>query len=565
MLSKAHRNLAAWTIALSASSAFAHPLFSGRLVTRADELLKEYDYVVVGGGASGLTVANRLSEQPATTVLVIEAGQFDQNEDFVTIPGLAGGAVGTKYDWNTTYAASEYLDGRSVSVAQGKVVGGSTKLNRMVFDRGAKSDYDGWEALGEEGWNWKSLLPYFKKNEIFTPPVDEIRDEYNITWDENAHGYKGYMHSTYSAFIWPTTKNLIEATRSLNIPIPQDQANGNAIGGYFTPHNMDPTQYRRSSAEEAYYDSVVMRENFHLIAGHQATRILTCTDRTVKATGVEFAASSNATAQSVKAKREVILAAGSLHTPQLLQVSGIGDPALLSKIDVPTVVDLPAVGQSLHDHVYVMVVNAINTTLAQSSLLTSNATFAAEARAEYDTEHRGPYTSPTGDFLLFLPLSTYSNATAAIHAAALAANASLSLPYDAPAEVASGYAASYESLNSKLLTKDAAFLEVIWADGVMFLGLQHPYSRGSVKAPSKSSFDAPIADAGFLRNPLDTVLLREAVRFSRRLVTEPSIAELRPFEAVPGANVTSDADIDAYIKSSAKRAADLIKGVGQVY
>lgn len=193
----------------------------------------------------------------------------------------------------------------------------------------------------------------------------------------------------------------------------------------------------------------------------------------------------------------------------------------------------------------------VNTTLAQSSLLTSNATFAAEARAEYDTEHRGPYTSPTGDFLLFLPLSTYSNATAAIHAAALAANASLSLPYDAPAEVASGYAASYESLNSKLLTKDAAFLEVIWADGVMFLGLQHPYSRGSVKAPSKSSFDAPIADAGFLRNPLDTVLLREAVRFSRRLVTQPSIAELRPFEAVPGANVTSDADIDAYIKSSA--------------
>lgn len=195
--------------------------------------------------------------------------------------------------------------------------------------------------------------------------------------------------------------------------------------------------------------------------------------------------------------------------------------------------------------------HVVNTTLAQSSLLTSNATFAAEARAEYDTEHRGPYTSPTGDFLLFLPLRTFSNATAAIHAAALAANASLSLPSDAPAEVAAGYAASYESLNSKLLVDDAAFLEVIWADGVMFLGLQHPYSRGSVKAPSKSIFDAPIADAGFLRNPLDTVLLREAVRFSRRLVAQPSIAELRPFEAVPGANVTSDADIDTYIKNSA--------------
>jgi choline dehydrogenase-like flavoprotein len=131
--------------------------------------------------------------------------------------------VGTRYDWNTTYTASEYLGGRNVSVAQGKVVGGSTKLNRMVFDRGAKSDYDGWEALGNEGWDWKSLLPYFKKvgtfaaacanclqtqNEIFSPPVAEIRDEYNITWDEDAHGYEGYMHSTYSPFIWPTTSKV---------------------------------------------------------------------------------------------------------------------------------------------------------------------------------------------------------------------------------------------------------------------------------------------------------------------------------------------------------------------
>lgn len=193
----------------------------------------------------------------------------------------------------------------------------------------------------------------------------------------------------------------------------------------------------------------------------------------------------------------------------------------------------------------------VNTTLAQSSQLTSNTTFAAEARVQYDTEKRGPLTSPTGDFLLFLPVSTYSNASAAIHAAALASEGSLSLPSDAPAEVVAGYSALYDSLNAKLLADDAAFLEVIWADGFMVLGLQHPYSRGSVKAPSSSIFDAPIADAGFLRNPLDTILLREAVRFSRRLVAQPSIVELNSFEAVPGANVTSDADIDQYIKNSA--------------
>lgn len=123
----------------------------------------EYDYVIVGAGASGLTVANRLSEDPSISVLVIEAGGFDQNEDFVTIPGLAGGAIGTEYDWNISYAENPSLNGRNVSIPLGKVVGGSTKLNRMVFDRGSKSDYDRWMALGNENWSWESLLPYFKK------------------------------------------------------------------------------------------------------------------------------------------------------------------------------------------------------------------------------------------------------------------------------------------------------------------------------------------------------------------------------------------------------------------
>lgn len=148
------------TVALVASTALAapRPACQNNVTT-----LCEYDYVIVGAGASGLTVANRLSEDSETSVLVIEAGDFDQNEDFVTIPGLAGGAVGTKYDWNFSYAANLSLNGRDVPIPLGKVVGGSTKLNRMVFDRGSKSDYDRWVTLGNEGWGWESLLPYFIK------------------------------------------------------------------------------------------------------------------------------------------------------------------------------------------------------------------------------------------------------------------------------------------------------------------------------------------------------------------------------------------------------------------
>lgn len=542
-------NVLCWIVAFSATSVIAHPLFNGQLISRADGLLAEYDYVVVGAGASGLTVANRLSENSKVNVLVIEAGSLDNNEDFITIPGLAGGAIGTKYDWNTTYAASPDLGGRIAKIPQGKVVGGSTKLNRMVFDRGSRSDYDGWEALTFKGWNFASLLPYFKKNEKFTPPTPEIQSEYNIQYDPKNYGNNGPMQVTFSPFFWPTTRNIVKATQALGIPI-NDQASGNAFGGYFCPHNLDPNTVTRSSAEEAYYDSAVTRPNYHLLVGNQVSRIVTSKSRdNVKVTAVEFATSAAAEKKSVKVKKEVILAAGTLHTPQLLQVSGIGDAALLKSINVSTVVNLPSVGHNLHDHLLLSVVNGLNTTIL-TNILTTNTTFAAQARQEYDTQKNGPLSSPTGDFLLFLPVSTYSNATQDILLQATTGGAQASLPANTPPEVAKGYTLQYESLNKKLEAPDSAFLEVIWADGVMVLGLQHPYSRGSVKAASSNIFDAPIADPGFLRNPVDLALLRQGVHFARKLAKTPGIAELNLSELVPGAQVTSDADIDAWIRKS---------------
>lgn len=156
-----------------------------------------------------------------------------------------------------------------------------------------------------------------------------------------------------------TLENIVAATNELSINIPDDQASGNAIGGYYCPHNLDPFSVTRSSAEEAYYTSAVVRSNFHLITGQQVTKILTSkANASVKAIGVEYAASATADRQTITAKKEVILAAGSLHTPQLLQVSGIGDSTLLASIGVDTVVDLTAVGQNLHDHVSLAVVNA---------------------------------------------------------------------------------------------------------------------------------------------------------------------------------------------------------------
>ena len=150
-----------------------------------------------------------------------------------------------------------------------------------------------------------------------------------------------------------------------------------------------------------------------------------------------------------------------------------------------------------------------------------------------------------------MPVQTYTNATQSILSQAVAGGSSASLPPNTPAEVARGYEAQFDSLNKKLEANDSAMLEIIWADGVVVLGLQHPYSRGSVKASSSSMFDAPVADVGFLRNEVDTALLREGVHFARRLAVAPSIASLNPFEVSPGSNVTASADIEAFIRSTA--------------
>lgn len=196
-----------------------------------------------------------------------------------------------------------------------------------------------------------------------------------------------------------------------------------------------------------------------------------------------------------------------------------------------------------------LTLDKVNTTLLTNNLR-SNTTAAAQARQQYDSQRKGPLTSPAADFLFFLPLSTYSNATATIVAQAAAGGPSVSLPSDAPPEVVKGYAAQYKLLNKKLEAKDSAFLEIIWADGDFSLILQHPYSRGSVKASSSNIFDSPIADSGYLRNPVDLALLREGVRFARKLATTPGLTELQLFEVVPGTNVTADADIDNFLRSS---------------
>ncbi|RDW93507.1 GMC family oxidoreductase [Aspergillus mulundensis] len=520
-------------------------------LTSESGLLPTYDYVIVGAGVSGLTVANRLSENESLSILVIEAGEFDQDEDYILIPGLAGTGIGSKYDWNLTYVGNPDLGNRSVSIPLGKAVGGSSLLNRMTFDRGSRADYDRWKTLGNSGWGWTDLFPFFKKSENFTPPTSDIIDEWNVTYDQSVHGTTGNVQSSYAPWIWPSTKHFISAVTDLEVRIPLDGASGDALGGFFVSHNQDPVTATRSDARRAYWDPASGRPNLQLVTGRKVTKLLNRqTARGVQITGVEFAPSPYAQRSIVHARKEVILAAGAIHSPQLLQLSGIGDPALLARHNISTVSNVPGVGRNFQDHLYVPVVFSFDFPLTATNL-TTNSTFAAESLALYHTDQTGPYADATGDFLAFLPTANFTSQTSAIQQLAQSQHTTLYLDPDTPATLARGYASQHELLTTGLAAENEAQLEIIWSDGTFILGLQHPFSRGSVRLASSDPFTPPLADPAYLRNPVDVAILVEAIKYARSLAQTPSLAAFNPVELVPGGNVTSDSDLEAYIRGAA--------------
>ncbi|KAF2227118.1 GMC oxidoreductase [Elsinoe ampelina] len=546
------------TVSLLLSTATASPLdfksFSDlktALLSKKDVAKKDttvtYDYIVVGGGASGLTVANRLSEDKNINVLVIEAGQLDQKEDYIMVPGLAGTGTGTKYDWNISYVPNAALNNRAVPVAQGLGVGGGTLLNRLLMDRGSSADYNRWPLVGASGWDWNGLFPFFKKSENYTPPNADVAKDYNITYNQAYHGTGGPIQNSHSPYVWPTLKNYILGHRELGAKTPADAAGGDAVGVYAITHCQNPKDATRDSARTAYHDKAAGRSNYKLLTGTRVTK-LTSKGNTI--TGVEIAAGPDAPRQTILAKKEVIMAAGAIRTPHILKLSGIGDPAELKKFNIPVVAANTAVGQNLQDHVLLPVVFGITAELTTNKL--SDPTFSAQALAEWRAKGTGPYSTATADYLAFLSAQLISPGNWTKMALSLATQSpDTYLDASAPASVRAGYAIQKGLLAKGFLSSQEAVMEIIWADGVVLAALQHPASRGTVKLASANPFDTPLADAAHLKNPVDMQLMVETVKYIRRFMATNAMKPLSPVEYVPGAAAADDAAITEYIKNGA--------------
>ncbi|CAG8947445.1 unnamed protein product [Penicillium salamii] len=312
-----------------------------------------YDYIIVGGGTSGLVVANRLSEQENINVLVIEAGGSVYNNPNVTDTLGYGKAFGTEIDWAYKTTDQEYGGGISQTVRAGKALGGTSTINGMVYLRAQTAQIDAWEAAGNKGWNWKNLFPYFKKGEQFQSPEKySFLDGSGVTYDPAYHGFNGPLKVGWSSTQLNDglAQKMNTTYQNLDVPVQfnKDPNGGDMIGYSLYPKTVDSELNIREDAARAYYYPYQNRTNLHVWLNTHANKLTWKDGKDVTADGVEVTLSNGSTTV-VKASREVILAAGALKSPVLLELSGVGNPDILSKYGIDTKLNIPTVGENLQD------------------------------------------------------------------------------------------------------------------------------------------------------------------------------------------------------------------------
>jgi choline dehydrogenase-like flavoprotein len=460
--------------------------------------------------------------------------------------------------YDITSAPDVNTGGKAYPVYVGNVVGGGSVVNGMAFDRASAADYNAWESLGNVGWNWNSLLPYFKKSTTFTPPTQANIQDFGITYDASFYGTNGPVQASFPNFEYQDTKTMWAAFRAENIPLPKEAAAGIAVGAYWTPTALQPETQTRSSAKNAYYDSVKSRSNLMLATGKKVNEILF--DQSIfsmlstKATGVQYVSNTDGSAGKVYAKREVILAAGAVFTPQLLQLSGIGPSDVLQAAGIKVRRNMNGVGANMQDHPNANMMFDLKNLAPVNIFSGQDPTFNATAWTEYNTNRTGPLTQAHGSSLAFLSLSSITDKASQIVQTIKAQNILSFLPaiYSNDQSLQRGMIKQRDIIANLHASLQAAVGEIPMTPfGLAISALQRPLSRGSINIDPKNKYGNPIVQFNTFSNPVDRQILVEMVRWTRKHWARKELAKYSPIEISPGAQFQSDDDIiDALIQQN---------------
>ncbi|GJC89971.1 dehydrogenase citC [Colletotrichum liriopes] len=327
-----------------------------------------YDFIIVGGGTAGLAVSTRLSQGlPNAKVLVIEAGPAGLGDERIEIPGRRGTTFGSAYDWNLTTVPQAGSNGRVWTQTRGHVLGGSSALNLFSYDRASAHEYDGWEELGNPGWNWDSMRNAMIKSENFTSA-----DTQYYTGSEGV-GDSGPIKALINRLIPEHQAPLFPAMNSLGIETNLKSLNGNVLGVLYSPNSIEPTHYNRSYSANSYLP--LAGSNHFVLTESKVSKVNleTTFDGAKRATGVTLADGTVLTA-----RREVIISGGSLLSPAILENSGIGKTDILSATGIEQLIDLPGVGENLQDHVRIQSSYELKGNFTGYDRLKYDTTYAAE-------------------------------------------------------------------------------------------------------------------------------------------------------------------------------------------
>jgi choline dehydrogenase-like flavoprotein len=453
-----------------------------------DELA--FDYVVVGAGSAGCVLANRLTRDDGNSVCLLEAGGRD-NWIWFHIPVGYLFAIGNpRADWMLKTEAEEGLNGRTLNYPRGKVIGGSSAINAMIYMRGQREDYDHWRQLGLEGWGWSDVLPIFRNH------VD------HYLGDSEHHRLGGEWRVEEPRVRWELLDAFVEAAVQAGLPRIADFNTGNNEGvGYF---HVNQRRGRRWSSARGFLRPALGRSNLKLETDAQATKIIFENNRAV---GVEFM--QGGTIRRIRARREMILSAGAIMTPQLLQVSGVGDGQRLQEHGISVIAHRPGVGANLQDHLQlrpVYKVSGVRTLNEDYRSLVKKAGMALQ----YALFRRGPLTMAPSQLGAFARSSPdYATPNLQFHVQPLSLDKFGEEPHPFPA-----FTASVCNLR--------------------------PTSRGRVDLRSADALDRPMIRPNYLTTDEDQRVAVDALRLVRQIVSMPALAKYRPDEYKPGGDLESD-------------------------
>ena len=459
--------------------------------------MNSFDYIIVGAGTAGCVLANRLSKDPSKSVLLLEAGKKD-NYFWIDIPvGYLYTIGNPRTDWCFETEPEPGLNGRSIGYARGKVLGGCSSINAMIYMRGQQSDYDHWAKLGNEGWGWSDVLPIFRRSEDYQHGADDF------------HGVGGELRVEERRVNWEILDVWREAAQECGIPKIDEFNRGDNFGNaYF---QMNQRSGKRWSATRAFLDDIRQRPNLTVLTEATVEALtLEQNDSGLTATGVQVLHGGQR--RHITARNEVLLAAGAIASPQLLQLSGIGTADALKAHDIPIKHALQGVGQNLQDHLQIRTIYQVDNTVTLNQRARTPWGMAMMG-LEYFLKKTGPLTMPPSQLGAFAK-SDPSQPSANIewHVQPL----------------------SLDKVGSPLHKYNAITPSVCTL---------RPSSRGSVTLKSANPADAPAIAPNYLSTQEDLDVAVAGLKYTRQIMAAPSLAPFNPVELKPGPEVTSEEDL----------------------